>query len=283
MNNASVSVTIASLLSTATGKLTAHTDSARLDAELLLCHCLDKPRTYLYTWPEQEVGESQRTTFNSLINRRIKGEPVAYITGVREFWSQSFMVTPDTLIPRADTEILVEQSLLKLQDKSGAFLDLGTGSGIIAICIATERPDINVTATDRSKAALTVARSNATKLNARVRFVQSNWLQDLVPQKFTVIAANPPYIAADDPHLKQTGLPYEPISALRSCDDGYADITAIINTAKPFIEPLGWLLLEHGNSQSQRTRALMSDQNFNNVSTVQDLAGNDRVTLGQLA
>jgi len=274
------------LLSTATKQLAStlappHTENAKLDAELLLCHCLKKPRTYLYTWPENTLTDQQHALFNSLIERRSNGEPVAYITGVREFWSQSFEVTPDTLIPRSDTETLVELCLSKLDNTSSSFLDLGTGSGAIAICVAIERPDINIFATDNSAAALKIAAANASRLNVQVNFALSSWFNDITANTFSVIAANPPYIAADDPHLTSGSLSHEPISALRSCDNGFSDITAIIKDAPAYLHAGGWLLLEHGHSQGRRTRDTMLERGFRQVTTEQDLSGNDRVTFGQ--
>ena len=274
---------IASLLVSATAQLTHHSDSARLDAELLLCHCLQKPRTFLYTWPECTLDAAKLESFKLLIDRRINGEPIAYLTGTREFWSQTFNVTTDTLIPRSDTETLVEQSLAKLEHTHGPFLDLGTGSGVIAICVALERPDIEVFATDISEAALEVASANMAKLGAKVNFIRSNWFENLNTQEFAVIASNPPYIAEGDPHLQQNGLPYEPIRALQSCDDGFADITAIITDSRPYLKAGGWLLLEHGHSQGTNTRNIMQENGFSNVETMHDLSGNDRVTLGQQA
>ncbi len=272
---------LASLLSSASTKLTPHSDSARLDAELLLCHCLKKDRTYLYTWPEQILDAQQVASLDALIERRIDGEPIAYLTGSREFWSAEFNVTTATLIPRPDTEILVEHALLKLADTQGPFIDLGTGAGVIAICVALERTDIEVYATDISDAALEVARANATKLGATVNFITSNWFERLEAQKYAVIASNPPYIAVEDPHLRKNGLPYEPINALQSCDNGFADITAIINASPAYLQPNGWLLLEHGHTQARRTRDIMLKQGFGNIETVPDLSGNDRVTFGQ--
>jgi len=217
----------------------------------------------------------------TVVERRTNGEPLAYITGVREFWSLSFNVTPDTLIPRPDTETLVELCLSKVGNNNGPFLDLGTGSGVIAVCVAVERPDIAVYATDSSDAALKVADANATRLNATVSFKQSNWFEKVTTSDFSVIASNPPYIAADDPHLKLGGLNYEPISALRSCDSGFGDITAIIKEAPAYLHAGGWLLLEHGHSQGRRTRDIMLERGFRQVTTEQDLSGNDRVTFGQ--
>lgn len=247
----------------------------------MLCHCLNKPRAYLYTWPEHIPDAQQVGTFISLVNRRSNGEPIAYLTGKREFWSLEFEVTENTLIPRPDTEILVAQSLAKLQDKTGPALDLGTGSGVVAICIALERKDIIVHATDTCKEALAVARRNADKHGAKVHFINSDWLENLTPQQYSIIVSNPPYIADNDPHLQQNGLPFEPSTALRSCDNGFADITAIIHTSQAYLQINGWLLLEHGHTQAIRTRDIMLNQGFNNIQTVQDLSGNDRVTMGQ--
>ena len=279
-------LSIASLLPEATKQLHAtlpppHNESAKLDAELILCHCLQKTRAYLYTWPEQTLTAGQHTLFRSLVQRRADGEPLAYLTGVREFRSHTFEVTRDTLIPRPETETLVELCLAKLDIDSDSFLDLGTGSGVIAISVAIERPDISVHATDNSAEALKIAAANADRLNANINLIQSNWFDGIPENEFSVIASNPPYIAADDPHLNSGGLNYEPVTALRSCDNGFGDITAIINSAQAWLTAGGWLLLEHGYTQGPRTRELMLAQGFSQVTTEQDLSGNDRVTLGQ--
>jgi len=254
---------------------------SRLDAELLLCHCLEKPRAYLYTWPERTLTDKQLGLFNSLIERRLSGEPVAYLTTQREFWSRTFDVTPDTLIPRPETELLVELSLSKLEGTNGPFLDLGTGSGVIAITVAKERKDIPVFATDISDAALKVASANANKLKAVVTFKLSSWFDALETKQFSVIASNPPYIAHDDPHLAVGGLPFEPLTALQSSDNGIGDITAIIKASPEYLLTGGWLLLEHGHTQGRQTRDLMMQQGFSRVTTETDLSGRDRVTLGQ--
>jgi len=208
---------------------------------------------------------------------------LAYITGHREFWSHNFKVTPDTLIPRPDTELIVELALQKLSEQQGAVLDLGTGCGTIAITIAAEMPQLQVVAVDQSHAALTVATSNARSIGAQVQFMHSNWFENVTRQDFRVIAANPPYIAADDPHLQQAELQYEPLEALRSCDNGMADISAIIEQATNYLQSGGWLLIEHGHTQSCHTRELMINHNFTKVNTMRDLGNNDRVTLGQKA
>ncbi len=276
-------LTIAQLLQQSTTHLAQNTESARLDAELLLCHCIGKPRTYLYTWPEKTLTNSQHSVFQKLLERRLQGEPLAYLTGSKEFWSLEFNVTPDTLIPRPETELMVELCLSKLHRTEGPFLDLGTGTGAIAISVATELPSLDVYAIEYSHAALEVAKGNAHKLGVTINFLQSDWFEQLQTQLFSVIAANPPYIAADDQHLTKGGLPYEPLQALRSCDDGFADITAIINESPTYLQNKGWLLIEHGYRQGQRTRELMLNKHFSEVQTIKDLAHNDRVTLGQKA
>lgn len=277
------SQSLSDLLQLATDLLSAHTDSARLDAEILLCKVLKKPREYLYTWPEKETSLQQQTDYQSLIERRIAGVPLAYLTGEKEFWSHTFKVTPDTLIPRPDTELIVELSIAKLKVTGGPFLDLGTGSGAIAISVAKELPDIEVVASDNSDAALAVANANASRLNANVNFLQSNWFENIPAQLFSVIATNPPYIADNDPHLQRGGLQYEPLHALRSCENGFADITAIINKAPDYMSVGSWLLIEHGNTQGKRTAELMQNRQITQVETLKDLAQNDRVTLGQKA
>jgi len=272
---------VSALLKKATRQLELHSDSARLDAEVLLCRVLNKPREYLYTWPEAETTAEQQSNYQSFIARRTEGIPLAYLTGVKEFWSHTFNVTPDTLVPRPETELIVELSLVKLKDNGTSYLDLGTGSGAIAISVAKELPGLKVLATDISTQALAVAQFNATQLSANVEFLQSDWLEQVPDQAFSVIAANPPYIAADDPHLKTGGLPFEPISALRSCENGFADITAIINSASDYLTEGGWLLIEHGSTQGKQTRDLMQDNYFGQVETKLDLFQKDRVTLGQ--
>jgi len=272
---------VSDLLHKATRQLESHTDSARLDAELLLCTVLVKPREYLYSWSEKATTYQQQTEYQSLIEKRIAGVPLAYLTGEKEFWSHTFKVTPDTLIPRPDTELIVEQSLAKLKVSGGPFLDLGTGSGAIAISVAKEIPGIEVFACDNSNAALAVAAANARRLNANINFLQSDWFNNIPMQKFPVIASNPPYVAADDPHLLRDGLQHEPIRALRSCENGFADITAIINSAPDYLSAGGWLLIEHGNTQGRQTIELMRNRHFKQVETLKDLAQNDRVTLGQ--
>ena len=279
------------LLTDATRQLAAQQDTAndslRLEAEVLLSLVLKKPRAYLYTWPEKTLNAEQQSEFQSLIDQRVSGIPLAYLTGVKEFWSHSFKVTTDTLIPRPETELIVELSLSKLEINGGPFLDLGTGCGIIAISVAKEMaskmPTLKVQAVDKSRQALDVAISNAASLNANVAFLQSDWFKQLPPQQFGVIATNPPYIAPDDPHLQRGGLPHEPLAALRSCENGFADITAIISGAQPFLCDDGWLLIEHGNRQGAQSRELMQSHHFRQVETIKDLSQNDRVTLGQKA
>lgn len=256
----------------------------RLEAELLLAHLLDKPRSHLYAWPEKILPHELRSAFDVLIARRLAGEPVAYLTGEREFWSLSLRVTPDTLIPRADTETLVERALALIPEESRwRVADLGTGSGAIAAAIARERPRCRITATDRSAAALSVARGNFRQLgldNVRVR--SGDWLEALrgVPP-FDLILSNPPYIALDDPHLQAPALRHEPRSALTAGPEGLDDIVRIVDDARGHLKAGGWLLLEHGFRQGEAVRARLQQAGYGQVTTHRDLHGNERVTIGQ--
>lgn len=256
-------------------------DTAQLDAELLLCHLLDVNRTYLRTWPEQELNTVQQALFERLVARRANAEPVAYITGKQAFWSLELSVNADTLIPRPETELLVEQSLDKLGNiKSPMILDLGTGSGAIALALALERPDAQIFATDSSVAALKVARSNAQRYHlGNVEFVHTDWGRGLQANAFDLVVSNPPYIAADDPDLASDVRRYEPQSALISADEGLHDIRLIAQQAIDLLKPGGWLLVEHGWKQAAAVQKILSGEGFVDVQTLKDLAGHDRVTL----
>lgn len=259
-------------------------DSARRDAEVLLCHVLNQSLTYLRTWPERELSGVQQAAFDELIRKRQLGEPVAYLTGEREFWSMPFLVTSDTLIPRPETELLVEQTLARLSaDQPQAVVDLGTGSGAIALALAKERPQWQLTATDASFAALRIAEKNARRLKlGNVRFEYGSWYAPLAGQRFDAIVSNPPYVADRDPHLSQGDVRFEPNSALVSGDDGLDDIRQIVAGAPAHLLPHGWLLLEHGYDQGEPVAALLRQHGFGAVETLRDLAGQPRVTLGQL-
>ena len=258
---------------------------ARLDAELLMAHVLDKPRTWLYAFGDVVLSAAQQAAFADLAARRRAGEPVAYLTGRRGFWTLDLQVTPDTLIPRPETELLVELALARLPpDAAIEVLDLGTGSGAVALAIAVERPQARVTAVDASPGALAVARANAEAHALRnVEFRHGDWYAPLAGARFALIASNPPYIESADPHLAQGDLRFEPRSALASGSDGLDDIRAIIAGAPRHLLPGGWLLLEHGWNQGPAVRALLASAGFADVATARDLEDRDRVSLGRLA
>jgi release factor glutamine methyltransferase len=254
------------------------------EAELLLLHSLGKSRSWFITHADDELEIDAQTAYAALVDRRIKGEPVAYITGRRGFWSLDLEVTPDTLIPRPETERLVELTLERLPRGSAAQVaDLGTGSGAIALAIASERPQASVVATDASAAALGVAIRNGRRLRlANVDFLQGDWLTPLTFRRFALIVSNPPYVEADDPHLAKGDLRFEPASALVSGRDGLDDIRRIINDSRGHLDPGGWLLFEHGWNQGEAVRALLDAAGYIKVFTAQDLEQRDRVSGGRL-
>ncbi|MBN6104172.1 peptide chain release factor N(5)-glutamine methyltransferase [Xanthomonas sp. CFBP 8703] len=254
----------------------------RADAEALLIHALQRDRAWLFAHARDPLPTAAAERFDALLARRAQGEPVAYLTGRRGFWTLDLAVGPATLIPRADTERLVELALERLDTAPGRrAADLGTGSGAIALALASERPQAQVLATDLSDAALAVAQANArTHGLHNVRFAHGPWLAPLAGQRFDLIASNPPYIAAGDPHLAQGDLRYEPASALASGADGLDDIRLIVAGASAHLLPGGWLLLEHGWEQGEGVRALLADAGFDAVATYQDLEARDRVSLG---
>ncbi|MGX2088421.1 peptide chain release factor N(5)-glutamine methyltransferase [Xanthomonas axonopodis] len=255
----------------------------RGDAEALLLHALGRDRAWLFMHGRDAVPLSVAQAFNALVQRREAGEPVAYLTGSRGFWTLDLAVSPATLIPRADTEVLVELALERLDTVPGRRVaDLGTGSGAIALAIASERPQAQVIATDASTAALAMARRNADSHGLRnVDCRQGSWFAPLAGEAFDLIASNPPYIAAHDPHLQQGDLRYEPASALASGSDGLDDIRLIVADAPAHLLPGGWLLLEHGWDQGVAVAELLAARGFAAVATHQDLERRDRVTLGR--
>ena len=255
---------------------------ARLEAQVLLCRALGVAKSYLIAHSDETLTPEQTARYQSLIERRLKGEPVAYILGEREFYSLNFKVTPAVLIPRPDTELLVELALTHIPPGQPCqVLDLGTGSGAIAISIAKHRPLASVTAVDQSPDALAVARENAAALGAgNVTFVHSDWYGALTGKKFDVIVSNPPYIEANDAHLKQGDLRFEPLSALASGDDGLDSLRHIVGQAHEHLLPQGWLLFEHGYNQAGKCRALLIEHGFEQVESMRDLSGIERVTSG---
>jgi len=259
-------------------------DSPRRDAEILLGYCLGRPRVWLYTWPEQEVAPDRCRSYAGLIERRRRGEPVAYLTGTREFWSLRLKVTDATLIPRPETETLVAWALeLDVPSRAGV-LDLGTGSGAIALAVAGERPDWRVEAVDRCGAALAVARDNAARAGlARVQFRISDWYGALGTRRFDLLLSNPPYVDGDDSHLDRAELRYEPRGALVAADAGLSELRRVVEGASQHLHPGGWLLLEHGFEQGAAVRGLLAGAGFAAVGTRRDLSGHERVSAGQLA
>ena len=274
--------TIDQALREAAARLAAH-ETARLDAELLLAHVLGRPRTYLYAWPERELDVERAAAFDALVARRAAGEPVAYLVGAREFWSRALAVTPATLIPRPETELLVEAALERIPvEASWRVADLGTGSGAIAIAVAAERPACALIATDRSAAALAVAQSNAERhVPGQVSFVCADWLAPFRKEAFDLIAANPPYVAQADPHLALGDVRFEPVGALAAGPDGLDAIRRIVAETTHCLRPGGWLLVEHGYDQAAAVAKLLDEKGFLDIACLRDPAGQPRVSLGR--
>lgn len=269
-----------------------NSDSARLDAEVLLAFVLDRNRSYLFSHPEAELSERHGAAFAALVARRAAGEPVAYLTGRRGFWTLDLTVNSAVLIPRPETELLVELALTLGRDSSErhhdrpvTVADLGTGSGAVALALASEQKHWQVYATDRSEQALQVARANAAALQLdHVRFACGDWFAALpAGLRFDMIVSNPPYIAGDDPHLRQGDLRFEPRTALVADERGLSDLEAICRQSSAWLSDKGYLLLEHGHEQGSAVRALLTARGFDRVRSERDLAGLERVTLGRLA
>jgi release factor glutamine methyltransferase len=265
-------------------QLTAISDSPQLDCELLLCYTLDVDRTWLRTWPEKEISQPLEAKFRALLEQRVEGQPIAYLIGSRGFWSMDLQVSKDTLIPRPETELLVELALGLELPKNSDGLDLGTGTGAIALALASERPDMNFVAVDSQSGAVSLANKNCQALGlANVEIFQSDWFDSvqLTEDQFDLIVSNPPYISATDPHLQQGDVRFEPNTALVSGIDGLDDLKKIIAKSPFYLKPNGWLLLEHGFDQGSAVARLMSEAGFQKVVTHQDYNLIDRVTLGQ--
>lgn len=263
-------------------------EDARRDVEILLCTVLECDRSHLYAYSEKIMGETESDMFLHYVERRRAGEPIAYVIGCREFWSLMLAVNESTLIPRHDTEILVETALALCKKEQARVMDLGTGSGAIALALAVENPQWQIDAVDIQQDAVELAQLNAKQLGiTNVNIYQSDWFASVPAvmssqeNGFDMIVSNPPYIDADDPHLARGDLRYEPHTALIAGDNGYADLFAIVCDAVSYLRNDGWLLLEHGFQQASDVRMCLQDNGYVDVQTFTDLGGNDRVTVGR--
>lgn len=278
-----MSATIGTILNLAGRQLAGASASPRLDAEVLLAHVLETSRSQMLTRSEHVVPDDSLRLFAALVLARCKGRPVAYLTGLREFWSLPLKITADALIPRPDTELLVEEVLQLIPADAGWYIaDLGTGSGAVALALAKERPDCRFVATDLCPRALNVARENARNLDLRnVEFLEGEWFAPLAGRRFGMIVSNPPYVPDGDPHLAQGDLRFEPRLALAGGPDGLAAIRKIALRAPAHLEPGGWFLVEHGYDQGERVRTILTAAGFGAIRTARDLAGHERVSLGR--
>jgi release factor glutamine methyltransferase len=273
------SLTCEALLRQASARIKS--DSPALDAELLLSHVTGLSRTSFRAWPEREVTESQAEAFGALVAERVAGRPVAHLLGHQEFWSLPLKVSASTLIPRPDTECLVETALGLPLPEQARVLDLGTGTGAIALALASEQPGWRITACDTVAEAVALARDNAKALGLTVSVVQSAWFSQLAPARFDLIVSNPPYIPASDHHLGAGDLRFEPASALISGSDGLDDLRLIVEQSPGWLVEGGWLLVEHGFDQAEAVAALFRERGFRQVQGLQDYGRRDRMTLGQ--
>jgi len=254
---------------------------ARLEARVLAAFAWNVSPAWLIAHDTDPLSDAHVAAFETLLMRRLEGVPIAYLVGAREFYGRPFLVSADVLIPRPDTELLVERALARIpSDQAVDVLDLGTGSGCIAITLALERPLARVTAADRSAAALAIARRNADILNARVEFLSSDWFAALAGRRFDLIVSNPPYVAAADPHLARGDVRFEPLTALAAGHDGLDDLRRLIRAACAHLKPGGSLLLEHGYDQADAVVELLRQHGFEQTCTLRDLAGLDRVSGG---
>lgn len=259
-----------------------HSDSPRRDAEILLAHVSGKARTFILAFGETVLKPDDLALLEALLIRREAGEPVAYLTGEREFWSLPLSVSPATLIPRPDTECLVEQALLRLPARTCRILEPGTGTGAIALALASERPDCAILACDRVPEAVALARHNAHKLGLNnVQVIQSDWFSAISQSDFDLVISNPPYIDARDRHLTLGDVRFEPHSALVAAEEGLADLRVLIDEARAYLKSGGWLLLEHGWTQGKAVRALFRQAGYEQVETYRDYGHNERLSIGQ--
>lgn len=274
-----VDSTTAEALAWADNALALTSKTPRLDAEVLLAFTSGRSRTSLLADGDQKLLAEKAARYQVIVSKRKSGVPVAYLTGFKEFWSIDFQITQDVLIPRPDTEVLVERALQYIPE-NGTVADLGTGSGAIALALASERPDAVITATEVCAKALLLARQNRDRLGySTVRLVQSDWFENLEGEKFDLIVSNPPYIDPEDSHLK--ALVYEPRQALVATDNGLSDLTILVTKSRDYLRQNGWLLLEHGWQQGEAVRALLEQHRYTNVQTISDLEARPRVTEGR--
>jgi len=274
--------TVSQIIREVSDELAEVSSSAQLDAELLFMHAFDWSRTQLFIKNQESVEADQLEVFHSLIQRRKQGEPIAYIIGEQEFWSLPLQVNKDTLIPRPETEHLVEEALKKIPlDVSWDIIDLGAGSGAIALAVASERKASHVLAVDLSESALAVAENNSKKLNiGNVKFVFSSWFTRVPQQQFHIVLSNPPYIEESDEHLSQGDVFFEPRSALVSGTDGLDDIRQISSSAYDYLHPNGWLMFEHGWNQAEKVQQILKNNGYQQISSINDLANIPRITIG---
>jgi len=270
---------IEQILKRAEQKLSSCSDSPRLDAEILLASLLKKNRSYFMAFPEVVPSKAEQEQFETLLSQRLQGHPIAHIIGTREFWSLDLNVNQHTLIPRPDTEILIEYILHNFAQENLKVADMGTGSGAIALALASEKPNWQISATDRSPEALETARGNATKLGLQnISFSQGNWFEAIEANDFDLLISNPPYIPANDPHLTQGDVRFEPDTALISGKDGLDDIRYLIKHAVEYLKQDGWLILEHGYDQKQSVKDLFIAAGYRQITQKDDYAGNPRMT-----
>ena len=256
-------------------------DTATVDCELLLCHVLDVDRSYLKTWPDRELSSAVEEQFEQLLERRIEGEPVAYLIGTQGFWTLDLKVSPDTLIPRPETELLVETALDLDLPRQAKALDLGTGTGAIALALASERSQWQISAVDLMPKAVQLASANCQRYEfENVEIFQSSWFAEIPAQRFDLIVSNPPYIEDGDRHLTQGDVRFEPASALVSGSDGLDDLRLLIAESVNYLADRGWLMVEHGYQQGPAVRELFRQAGFSAVETRADLNGLERITLG---
>ncbi|GHA26816.1 peptide chain release factor N(5)-glutamine methyltransferase [Oceanisphaera arctica] len=256
-------------------------ESPALDADVLLCHVLARPRSFLLAWPEYEPTAAECERLNALAARRLDGEPVSYLTGEREFWSLALEVSPATLIPRPDTEIIIEAALARLPARPATLVDLGTGTGAIALALKSERPADTVLAVEYNPDAAALARRNSARLELAIEVHQGSWFEPLAEQCFDMILSNPPYIDAADPHLQSGDVRFEPASALVAKQQGMADLHYLVVQSRDHLEPGGWLLLEHGWQQGALVRNDFTALGYQEVETLRDYGGQERITLAQ--